>query len=83
MSKNTELLTKDEAIALVGGESELIHCFINAGFGLIGADWDWPKFLQALDNAKSIQHSGATAVSMGHPVAVSDGEKWMFFGKGL
>lgn len=73
-----ELLTKEQAITLVGGKREYIHCFVQNGGPLIGADWEWSAFEECLDSADKITTSGSGAAAMRHPLAVHSGG-WRFF----
>ncbi len=79
MSEEIKQLTKDEAVALVGGVRETIHCFLNPGGMLLGADWNWHEFETALEKAERIEEAGDTAKSMKHPLALFNGGKWQFF----
>lgn len=74
-----ETLTKDQAIEFVGGKRDEIHCFLNPGGMLLGADWSWDAFEKILDDADSIQKSGEQATRMRHPLAVLANNKWHFF----
>ena len=47
-------------------KSKEIHCLINAGFGLIGADWNKKEVEEALKNAETIEIGGQQCKSMGH-----------------
>lgn len=81
--EETERLTKQEAIDLVGGKSEYIHCFKNPNGMLLGADWAWEEFEKELEIATRLAPSGPMAEKLNHPLAVFSGGRWMFFGKGL
>ena len=88
MGEDLKVLTKDQAIELVGGKREFIHCFKNPNGMLIGADWKWTEFEKLLDEASTdikgiITPSGQTATNMKHPLAVFHKGSWNFFGVGL
>lgn len=76
---NEKDMTKEQAIELVGGRHEEIHCFLNPGGMLIGADWSWKSFEECLDNAERITIAGESASRMGHGLAVYTYGKWHFF----
>ena len=80
MEKEREYLTKEQAIELVGGKREEIHCFLNPGGMLVGADWSWKEFVDLLDKSEVIEKAGEQAQAMNHPLAVYSG-KWYFFEK--
>lgn len=79
MSEEVKQLSKDEAIALVGGKREEIHCFIQGGMMLVGADWGWDEFERAVDRAESRVEAGEQAQRMKHPLAMFVDGKWKFF----
>ena len=72
-------LTIEEAIKLVGGKRDYVHCFKNPGGMLIGADWEWHKFVSLMEGAERIEAAGETAQSMKHPLAVLANGSWHFF----
>ena len=71
-------MTKEEALALVGSPRETIHCLVQAGFALIGADWTWAEFENAIKCSSQLSKSGQTATSMGYGLAVNYAG-WKFF----
>ena len=79
MSEVREYLSKEEAIKIVGGKRDSIHCFLNPGGMLIGADWSWNEFDKLLNEAEEIVKAGKQAVAMRHPLAVFK-DRWHFFG---
>ena len=88
MGEELKVLTKEQAIELVGGKRDYIHCFKNPNGMLLGADWKWEKFEELLDEVSTdikgiITHSGQTATNMKHPLAVFQNGSWNFFGAGL
>jgi len=72
-------LTISEAIELVGGEREYIHCFMNPNGMLLGADWQWQRFLDEMETATRLAPAGPTAERMGHPLGVFSAGSWKFF----
>ena len=58
-------LTLEQALDVLPKSKE-IHCFINAGFGLVGADWNKKEVEEALKNAETIEIGGQQCKSMGH-----------------
>ena len=76
-------MTKDEAIELVGGKRDYIHCFVNPRGGmLLGADWSWESFEEALDTAQEFGKAGGQAQQMKHPLFIKDKENhYNFFEK--
>lgn len=63
-------LKYDEAVSLLPN-SENIHTFMNASFGLIGADWSKEDILDKLKQADNvIELTGESARGMGHGMCV-------------
>jgi hypothetical protein len=63
-------LSYDEAIQILP-DSENIHTFINATFGLLGADWSKNNILNRLKEVDSvIELTGEQARKMGHGMCV-------------
>jgi hypothetical protein len=74
MSGEKELLTYDEAVALLP-DGEQIHTFLDGGLALIGADWDREAVLSLLRDTDCREVPGPAARSAGHGlVAWRDGE---------
>ena len=74
MSDLPELLTYDEAVALLPGK-ERIHTFLDGGLAIIGADWDRSDVLALLARTDRREVTGPAAQSMGHGLAaLRDGE---------
>lgn len=82
MSEEITPLTILESIDLVKGKRESIHCFVQAPFALIGADWSWESFETALSKATYRTMAGERARALGHPLALSVDGKWIFFSDG-
>ena len=78
MSEVIKLLSKEEAIKLVGGKRDYIHCFLNPNGMLIGTDWSWNEFDELLNETEKIMEAGEQAKRMKHPLAVFK-NKWHFF----
>ena len=68
--KEIRHLTVEEALYCVG-DKEQIHTFINAPFGLIGADWSRENLIEKLENAQDIQIGGEACRNMGHGIVLS------------
>lgn len=63
MSK--KYITYEEAVYLLP-DSEYVHTFYNASFGLIGADWRKEEILDKLRKSEIIELTGEQARRMGH-----------------
>ena len=62
-------LTYEEAVTLLPNEYD-IHTFVNAAFGLIGADWSKNEVLELLKNPDTtIELTGENARAMKHGIA--------------
>lgn len=79
METKREFLTKEQAIELVGGVRKTIHCFLNPSGILLGADWSWKEFENALDEAETIEKAGESAIKMKHPLCLFVKGKFHFF----
>lgn len=62
-------LSIEEALYCIG-DKEYIHTFINAPFGLIGADWGKDEVIEHLQNAEDIQIGGEVCRAMNHGIVV-------------
>ena len=63
-------LSYDEAIQILP-DSENIHTFINATFGLLGADWSKNNILNRLKEVDSVlELTGEQSRKMGHGMGV-------------
>ena len=62
---NRLFLTLEQALDVLPKGKE-IHCFINDGLGLIGADWNKEKVKDALKNAEIIEIGGEQCKALGH-----------------
>ena len=67
--KEIRHLTVEEALYCVGDKKQ-IHTFINAPFGLIGADWSRENLVEKLENAQDIQIGGEACRNMGHGIVL-------------
>ena len=72
-----EFLTFDEAVARLP-ISEMVHTFRQAGFALLGADWEKEELINALCKAKVIEVTGAQAQAINHGMAIKDENGWLF-----
>lgn len=62
-------LTKEEVLSCLKN-NDYVHTFINAGFGLIGADWSIENLIEKLDNAEDIQIGGESCRAMQHGIVI-------------
>ena len=60
-----KFLTIEQAIDILP-QNEQIHCFIDAGFGLVGADWNKEKVIETLESAESIEIGGEQCKILKH-----------------
>lgn len=71
MSDEKEVITFDEAVKRLP-DAEQVHTFRQAGFAIIGADWDKTSLLDAMRKAPEIQVTGPQAQSMKHGLCIVD-----------
>lgn len=64
-----QTISFDEAVALLP-EGDTVHTFVQAAFGLLGADWPRQKILDALKDAECIDVTGPMAPRMHHGLAI-------------
>ncbi len=69
--------TVDQALAMLPDDEE-IHTFMQAGFTLIGADWDRKELIELIERAWVRKLTGANARAMGHGLAVPHADTWLF-----
>ena len=62
-------LTVEEVISVLKNQ-ENVHTFINAGFGLIGADWSKEELIEKLEIAEDIQVGGEQCRAMSHGIVI-------------
>lgn len=62
-------LTKEEAIGLLP-DGELVHVFINGGFGLVGADWNREDIIEKINTADRTELAGPMARGTGHGLVI-------------
>ena len=62
-------LTKEEAIGLLP-DGELVHTFINGGFGLVGADWTREDIIDKINTAGRTELTGPMARGTGHGLVI-------------
>lgn len=63
------ILTTDEAIDLLAGGDQ-VHNYIQAGFSLVGCDYERANAIKEIREAKQIELAGPAAMAMKHPIAV-------------
>jgi hypothetical protein len=72
MSKNEkEVISFDDAVKHLP-DAEQVHTFREAGFTILGADWDKPALLNAMRKAPEIQVTGPQAQAMRHGLCIFD-----------
>jgi hypothetical protein len=64
------LLSYEEAVALLP-DGDRIHTFLDAGIGIIGADWDRAEILRLLERTGRREVTGPAAQSYGHGLAAT------------
>lgn len=69
-------LTPEQAEAMLPKEGR-IHTFRQAGFALIGADWDRSDILDAIQKFKP-ELSGEQATAMQHGIVLNDDHGYLF-----
>lgn len=62
---NRKILTIEQAIDILP-QNDKIHCFVNAEFGLIGADWDKEKVVETLKEAEFVEIGGEQCKALKH-----------------
>lgn len=68
-------ITKEQAISILP-ESDNIHSFYNAAFGLCGADWSRENIIDKINSSDNLELTGPAARGMGHGLcAYNDGAK--------
>ena len=79
MSKGRIFLKPQQALDCLIIKEKQVHNFIQAGFGLIGADWNIQQVTECLDEANSIEIGGEQCRQLGHGIVVIKGENVYFF----
>ena len=79
MNDDIVILTKDEALDIANIKSNQIHCFLNASFGLIGADHSKKEFLDELNKAEKVEVGGKVSRRIGHALILWQGSTAYFF----
>ena len=65
------IITKKRAKEIIRFDSEdMAHTFINAQFGLIGADHDKDSLFKDIDNAIECKKGGEQTLDMGHGLVI-------------
>lgn len=60
-------ITYEEAVSLLP-DGETVHTFINAAFGLMGADWSKEDILDKLNKSDVIEITGKMARGTSHGI---------------
>ena len=77
MTKNKDILTYDEAVALLP-DGDYVHTFRNPSGILLGADWARERILHLLRRADVIHQTGGTAANMGHGICITHRNEPLF-----
>ena len=78
MGDNIVYLTIDEALNMLP-EREVVHTFRQAGFTIIGCDWNRDDVINVMKkHIDTVQLSGKTATSMGHGIVMEDDRGYLF-----
>ena len=72
-------LTPQQAFDCLEIKDRQVHNFIQAGFGLLGADWDIQDVQECLDEATSIEIGGKQCRALRHGIVAIKGKKAYFF----
>lgn len=73
---NRLFLTLEQAKDILP-QKEFIHCFMDSGFALVGADWVKETVINALTEAERIEIGGEQCKALGHAlVCVPKGAKY-------
>lgn len=78
--KAEQTLSFSEAVKFLP-ETEEIHTTVDAGWAVLGADWDRKKVLEEMERATEIRVSGPNAQASGHGLAIpypADNKVWLF-----
>ena len=76
MNDEREPLTEEQAIAMLP-DGDTVHTFRQAGYILIGADWDGADVVQHIRDYGA-ELSGDNATSMGHGIVIIDSQGPLF-----
>lgn len=64
-------ITKEQAIKAIDfNEDNTVHTFLNAPFGLVGADREKASIIDSLNNADWIEIAGKSAQEFNHAIAI-------------
>ncbi len=64
------ILKPEEAKKLLALNNGMVHTFLNASFGLVGADHSKESIYKDIDNAERLEITGEQAQAMGHGLAI-------------
>jgi hypothetical protein len=71
MSQDKKILTKEQAKEVLALDKKgMVHTFLNAPFGLIGADHSKKSIYKDIDCAERLEITGEQAQSMNHGLAI-------------
>ena len=71
MSDENDMLTKEQAKEMLAvSKNGMVHTFLDAPFGLIGADHSLKSLYKDIDKAYMCKRTGELAQSMGHGLVI-------------
>lgn len=70
MKKDKDILTKEQAKEMLSIDKGKIHTFLNAPWGLVGADHSIKSIHKDIDNAFLLKKTGGQAQSMGYGLVI-------------
>lgn len=76
MTNKIEILTEEQALAMLP-DGDCIHTRVQAGFALLGADWNRKGILDLIGEG-ICKVAGPMATASGHGLVVWDGKKNVF-----
>lgn len=76
MSDDRVVLSKEQAISMLS-DDETIHTYRNAGFMLVGCDWDRAELLEAIEK-NECELGGPMCQQMRHGLVIHIGDSPLF-----
>ena len=76
MADDRKVITFDQAVSMLP-DGDTVHTFLQAGFGLIGADWPRENILADFEKYE-VELTGPAATAMDHGLGFHDGKHFVF-----